>query len=68
MLKPHGRLNDFSEPNRLQDRHVGNTPVQLGLDLNCCVEQRDEFGPEWLIVFNIMPVVPNFINDLFRGY
>jgi hypothetical protein len=45
----------------------GNTPVKLELEINYYVEQPDPFGPEWMIGFNITPVVPNFINNWIRG-
>ena len=45
----------------------GNMPVKVELELNYYVEQPDEFGPEWMIGFNITPVVPNFINNWIRG-
>jgi hypothetical protein len=45
----------------------GNTPVKLELELNYYVEQPDAFGPEWMVGFNITPVVPNFINNWIRG-
>ena len=45
----------------------GNTPLKLELDVNYYVEQPDAFGPEWMIGFNITPVVPNFINNWIRG-
>lgn len=45
----------------------GNTPVKLELEVNYYVERPDAFGPEWMIGFNITPVVPNFINSWIRG-
>ena len=46
---------------------IGNTPVKLELEANYYVEQPDAFGPEWMIGFNITPVVPNFIESWVRG-
>ncbi len=46
---------------------IGSTPVQFELEVNYYVEQPDEFGPEWMVGFNITPVVPNFINSWIRG-
>lgn len=37
----------------------GNTPVQLGAEINYFVNQPDDFGPDWQISFNITPVLPN---------
>jgi hypothetical protein len=45
----------------------GNTPVKLEVELNYYVEQPDPFGPEWMVGFNVTPVVPNFINNWIRG-
>jgi len=45
----------------------GKTPWKFELDANYYVEQPDAFGPEWMIGFNITPVVPNFINNWIRG-
>ena len=45
----------------------GKTPLKLELEVNYYVEQPDPFGPEWMIGFNVTPVVPNFINNWIRG-
>ena len=45
----------------------GNTPVKLELEANYYVEQPDAFGPEWMIGFNITPVVPNVIETWIKG-
>jgi len=45
----------------------GSTPVKLGLEVNYYVEQPDAFGPEWMVSFNITPVVPNFIENWIKG-
>ena len=45
----------------------GKMPFQLALDLNYYVQQPDDFGPEWMVGFNIIPIVPNFISDWIRG-
>jgi len=45
---------------------LGSTPVRFELELNYYVEQEDAFGPEWMLGFNITPVVHNFIEDAFR--
>jgi len=44
-----------------------STPVKLELEINYYVEQPDAFGPEWMIGFNITPVVPNIIDRWIRG-
>ena len=31
------------------------------------VEKPDAFGPEWLVSFNITPVVPNIIDQWVKG-
>jgi len=46
---------------------VGNMPVKLALEVNYYVEQPDLFGPEWMVSFNITPVVPNIIEGWIRG-
>ncbi len=43
------------------------TPVKLQCEINYYIEQPDAFGPEWMISFNITPVVTNFIDRLIRG-
>jgi len=45
----------------------GSTPVKLALEVNYYVEQPDAFGPEWMVSFNITPVVPNFIEKWVKG-
>jgi len=45
----------------------GSMPVKLELEVNYYVEQPDAFGPEWMIGFNVTPVVTNFINKWIRG-
>lgn len=41
---------------------VGEMPLKLELEVNYFVEQPDLFGPEWMVSFNITPVVANFID------
>lgn len=43
------------------------TPVKLELEINYYIEQPDAFGPQWMIGFNITPVVPNIIEKWIRG-
>lgn len=45
----------------------GKTPVKLQLEINYYVQQPDLFGPQWLISFNVTPVVNNFIDQWIRG-
>jgi len=45
----------------------GAVPVKLEVELNYYVEQPDAFGPEWMLSFNITPVVPNFIGRWVKG-
>jgi len=44
----------------------GNMPFKFDLDINYYVAQPDDFGPEWMIGFNITPIVPNFIETWIR--
>lgn len=45
---------------------LGKTPVRLGFEVNYYVETPDAFGPEWMIGFNVSPVVENVLSALFR--
>jgi len=45
----------------------GKMPVNFSLETNYYVEQPDAFGPEWLISFNITPVIPNVIEGWIKG-
>lgn len=45
----------------------GKTPVKLAIDINYYVEQPDAFGPDWMIGFDITPVVPNFVDQWLRN-
>jgi hypothetical protein len=38
---------------------AGGRPWKLGMELNYYLEQPDAFGPEWMIGFDIAPVVEN---------
>jgi len=46
---------------------IGSIPLKLELETNYYVEQPDAFGPQWMIGFNITPVVPNFIDKWIKG-
>jgi hypothetical protein len=41
-------------------------PWKLSLEINYYVEQADTFGPEWMIGFNVTPVVKNKLADWFK--
>ncbi|MCL5779109.1 hypothetical protein M1105_19275 [Limibaculum sp. FT325] len=45
---------------------IGGLPVKLQVELNYYIEQPDAFGPQWMIGFNITPVVPNFVESWLR--
>ena len=45
----------------------GRTPLKLALEVNYYVDQPDLFGPEWMVSFNITPVVPNVIDSWVKG-
>lgn len=45
----------------------GKTPVKLELEVNYYVDQPDAFGPEWMVSFNVTPVVANVIDRWLRG-
>ena len=40
-------------------------PWELSVEVNYYVEKADAFGPEWMISFNIAPVVKNVLASLF---
>jgi hypothetical protein len=46
---------------------AGKTPVKLELEVNYYVEQPDPFGPEWMVGFNIAPVVTNVFDKWIKG-
>lgn len=43
----------------------GGRPWKLSVELNYYVEKADAFGPEWMLSFNIAPVVKNGLASLF---
>lgn len=45
----------------------GNTPVKLQAEINYYVEKSDTFGGEWMVGFNVTPVVENFVERWVRG-
>ena len=44
---------------------LAGKPYKLDLTLDYYVEQADAFGPEWVIGFNVAPVVENVLAGLF---
>jgi hypothetical protein len=46
---------------------IGSTPWKLAAEINYYVEKPDTFGAEWMIGFNITPVVANFVEGWIRG-
>ncbi len=43
----------------------GGRPWKLSMEINYYVEQPDTFGPEWMIGFNVAPVVENGLAKWF---
>ena len=41
-------------------------PWKLSAEINYYIEQSDPFGPEWMIGFNIAPVVKNVMSGWFK--
>jgi hypothetical protein len=44
---------------------IGGRPWKLSAELNYYVEKADTFGPQWLLSFNIAPVVKNVLAKWF---
>jgi len=48
----------------------GKSPWKLAVEINYYVDQPDAIGPEWMVGFNVTPVVQNyaasFLNDILR--
>jgi len=44
---------------------LNGRPVKVSVELNYYVKQPDQFGPEWMIGFNLSPVVKNVMADWF---
>ena len=62
--------NDWTVPLNLYISKTvifGKIPFKFDLDINYYVQQPDEFGPDWMVGFNITPIVPNFIERWIRG-
>ena len=45
---------------------LGGRPWKIGGEINYYVEQPDDFGPEWMFVFSVAPVVKNVLADWFK--
>jgi hypothetical protein len=45
---------------------VGGRPWKVGGEINYYVEQPDAFGPEWMLVFSVAPVVKNPMAEWFK--
>ena len=61
--------NDWTVPLNAtitQTLMLGGRPWKFSFELNYYVEQPDEFGPEWMIGFNITPVVENSLVNWFK--
>jgi hypothetical protein len=46
---------------------LGKMPFKFELQLDYYIEQPDAFGPDWLVSFNVTPIVPNFIANWISG-
>jgi len=47
---------------------LGTQPFKFELQVDYYVEQPDAFGPEWMVSFNVTPIVPNFIANWISGF
>ena len=45
---------------------AGGQPWKLSMEVNYFVEQAEAFGPEWMIGFNVSPVVENVLASWFK--
>jgi len=46
---------------------LGKMPFKFELQVDYYVDQPDVFGPDWLVSFNVTPIVPNFIANWISG-
>jgi hypothetical protein len=46
---------------------IGNLPVKLAFEVNYYLDKPDALGQEWMVGFNITPVVPNVVAKWLRG-
>ena len=66
----HWILNQWTVPINLavaKTIKFGDLPVQIELEGSYYIERPDAFDQEWMIGLNITPVVPNFIENMFKG-
>lgn len=45
---------------------LGKMPWKFTLEINYYIERSDALGPEWMMGFNMTPIVPNVFANLFR--
>ena len=45
---------------------IGKLPLKLEFEVNYYLEQADAFGPDWMVGFNVTPVVSNFVERWLR--
>ena len=41
---------------------IGKLPVKFNLEVDYSVVRQNSFGPEWLVKFNVTPVIANPLN------
>lgn len=46
---------------------IAGRPWKFGIEINYYPEQPDAFGPEWMVGFEITPVVANKVVEWFKG-
>jgi hypothetical protein len=46
---------------------LGKLPLKLALEANYYIEKADALGQDWMIGFNITPVVPNVVAEWLGG-
>jgi len=46
---------------------LSGRPWQFEVEVNYYVDQPDAFGPEWMVGFNVTPLVNNFIATMIKG-
>jgi len=70
LLNYDWRAEQWTVPIQLQVSKtikIGKTPWKFALEANYYVEHSDALGPEWMIGFNITPVVPNIFDRLIHS-
>lgn len=45
---------------------AGGSPWKVGMEINYYLEKPDAFGPEWMIGFNVSPVIKNPFSKWFQ--